>query len=95
MKGKDMTATSYFEKEVKDQNEETVMNVEFGKSSFYSGQQVRDGIGEDSIYLNIDGKHITMDRKTAKEFAEAIQSLGRYYGFLEYISIINDADIRN
>ena len=41
------------------------------------------------------GKHISMDRKTAKEFAEAIQSLGRYYGFLEYISIINDADIRN
>jgi hypothetical protein len=73
----------YFDKEVKDQHTDTVMHVEIGRSSAYSGAQIRDGIGEDSIYINIDGKQIIMDRKTAKEFVEAIQSLGKYHCLLE------------
>ncbi|GAA6210954.1 hypothetical protein NBRC116602_06940 [Hyphomicrobiales bacterium 4NK60-0047b] len=76
-------ATAYFNEKVKDQNTDIEMNIEFGVSNFYVGSEVRDGIGEDSIYFIVDGKNVTMNRKVAKQFVDAAQSLGTYYGFNE------------
>lgn len=48
------------------------MELEVGRCSFYP---------EDSIYLTVDGKTVTMDRKTAKKFVDAVNSVGFYHGF--------------
>ncbi len=50
------------------------MNIELGRSSYYS---------EDSVYLNVDGSGLVMDRETAKRFVEAVAAVGRYHGFIE------------
>lgn len=69
-----MATTMFFEETVKCQGGKEEMAIEFGRSSFYD---------EDSIYLNINGKGIVMDRATAKRFVEAVESVGRYFGFVE------------
>jgi hypothetical protein len=68
-----MATTVFFEETVKCQGEKLEMDIELGRSSFYD---------EDSIYLNIDGKSIVMDRKTAKKFVEAVSGVGFYFGFI-------------
>ncbi len=69
-----MATTMYFEETIKDQGGRTEMELEIGRSSFYP---------EDSIYIIVDGKTVIMDRKTAKRFAEAVNSVGFYHGFVE------------
>lgn len=69
-----MATTVYFEKTIKCQGGEDTMDVEFGRSSYFT---------EDSIYLNVEGKGVVMDRKTAKEFVEAAISLGHYHGLID------------
>ncbi|NSX09743.1 hypothetical protein HTX81_14270 [Pseudomonas lini] len=69
-----MGTTMYFEETIKDQGNRTSMDVEIGRSSFYP---------EDSIYINVDGKLVIMDRATAKRFVEAVVSVGFYHGFTE------------
>ena len=69
-----MATTMYFEETVKCQGGKEEMEIEFGRSSFYD---------EDSIYLNVDGKGIVMNRATAKRFVEAAASVGHYFGFVE------------
>lgn len=69
-----MATTMYFDQTIKDQGGRTEMELEVGRSSFYP---------EDSIYITVDGKTVTMDRKTAKRFVEAVNSVGLYHGFLE------------
>ena len=69
-----MATTMYFEERIKDQGNRTSMDVEIGRSSFYP---------EDSIYINVDGKLVIMDRATAKRFVEAVVSVGFYHGFTE------------
>lgn len=69
-----MATTMFFEETVKCQGGKEEMDIEFGRSSFYE---------EDSIYLNVNGKSIVMDRATAKRFVEAIVGVGRYFGFVE------------
>ncbi|MBP5953052.1 MULTISPECIES: hypothetical protein [Pseudomonas] len=69
-----MATTMYFEETIKDQGNRTSMDVEIGRSSFYP---------EDSIYINVDGKLVIMDRETAKRFVEAVVSVGFYHGFTE------------
>ncbi|MGY2162064.1 MULTISPECIES: hypothetical protein [Pseudomonas] len=69
-----MATTMYFEETIKDQGNRTSMDVEIGRSSFYP---------EDSIYINVDGKLVIMDRATAKRFVEAVVSVGFYHGFTE------------
>lgn len=69
-----MATTMYFEETIKDQGERTEMELEIGRSSFYP---------EDSIYITVDGKTVIMDRKTAKRFVEAVNSVGFYHGFVE------------
>lgn len=69
-----MAETVYFEERIKDQGGRTEMELEIGRSSFYP---------EDSIYITVDGKKVIMDRKTAKRFVEAVNSVGFYHGFVE------------
>lgn len=69
-----MATTMYFEETIKDQGGEDTMDVEFGRSSFYE---------EDSIYLNVNGKGVIMDRATAKRFVDAVISLGHYHGLVD------------
>ncbi|MFM5316758.1 hypothetical protein ACET9R_15510 [Aeromonas veronii] len=69
-----MATTMYFEETIKDQGGKTEMELEIGRSSFYP---------EDSIYIIVDGKTVIMDRKTAKRFVEAVNSVGFYHGFVE------------
>ena len=69
-----MATTMYFEETIKDQGNRTSMDVEIGRSSFYP---------EDSIYINVDGNLVIMDRETAKRFVEAVVSVGFYHGFTE------------
>ncbi|MNG13070.1 hypothetical protein [Pseudomonas sp. R1-15] len=69
-----MATTMYFEETIKDQGDRNSMDVEIGRSSFYP---------EDSIYINVDGKLVIMDRATAKRFVEAVVSVGLYHGFTE------------
>ena len=68
-----MATTSYFEETIKDQGAKTEMELEVCRSSFYA---------EDSIYIIVDGKTVIMDRKTAKKFVEAVNSVGIYHGFI-------------
>ncbi|GGW27083.1 hypothetical protein [Vreelandella hamiltonii] len=69
-----MATTMYFEETIKDQGGRTEMELEIGRSSYYP---------EDSIYITVDGKTVIMDRKTAKRFVEAVNSVGFYHGFVE------------
>lgn len=69
-----MATTMYFEETIKDQGGRTEMELEVGRSSYYP---------EDSIYITVDGKTVVMDRKTAKRFVEAVNSVGFYHGFVE------------
>ncbi|UNK65427.1 hypothetical protein MNO08_22365 [Pseudomonas simiae] len=69
-----MATTMYFEETIEDQGNRTSMDVEIGRSSFYP---------EDSIYINVDGKLVIMDRATAKRFVDAVVSVGFYHGFTE------------
>ena len=50
------------------------MDVEFGRSSYYE---------DDSIYLNVNGEGVIMDRTTAKRFVDAIISVGHYHGLVD------------
>ena len=77
-----MATTQYFEENIRNQDGKTAMHVEFGRSSYYAGCTVPGGIGEDSIYLNVDGKSVIMDRATAKRFVEAAVAVGEYHGLL-------------
>jgi hypothetical protein len=70
----EMATTVYFEETVKCQGGNVEMDVEFGRSSFYD---------EDSIYLNVDGKSLVMDRATAKKFVKAACNVGHYFGFID------------
>ena len=69
-----MATTMYFEETIHDQGEKNSMELEIGRSSFYS---------EDSIYIDVDGKLVIMDRATAKRFVEAVSAVGRYHGFID------------
>ncbi|MDH3355337.1 MAG: hypothetical protein OEL79_09000 [Chromatiales bacterium] len=69
-----MAATMYFDETLKDQGDKNSIDVEIGHSSFYS---------EDSIYINVDGKLVIMDRAQAKRLVEAIVSVGQYHDFIK------------
>ncbi|MES9898741.1 MAG: hypothetical protein ABW148_06940 [Sedimenticola sp.] len=69
-----MATTMFFEETVKCQGGKDEMDIEFGRSSYFD---------EDSIYLNVDGKSIIMDRATAKRFVEAAAGVGRYFRFID------------
>ena len=78
-----MATTVYFEETIHDQDRKGAIEVEFGRSSFYAGCEVANGTGEDSIYLNVAGKSVLMDRATAKRFVEAAVSVGQYHGLID------------
>jgi hypothetical protein len=69
-----MATTTYFEETIHDQGDKNSMKLEIGRSSYYP---------EDSIYISVDDKLVIMDRKTAKEFVEAVAAVGRWHGFIE------------
>jgi hypothetical protein len=64
----------YFEETLKDQGEKSPMNIEIGRSSFYS---------EDIIYIKVDGKLVIMDREQAKRFVDGVVGVGQYHGFID------------
>jgi hypothetical protein len=81
-----MATTVYFEEVIRDQDGKAEIDIEFGRSSYYANckvSEVKSGIGEDSIYLNVDGKSVIMDRATAKRFVEAAISVGHYHGLID------------
>jgi hypothetical protein len=78
-----MATTMYFEETIHDQGRKSKMDVEFSRSSFYSGAPIPSGTGEDSIYLTVNGNTVIMDRATAKRFVEAVISVGQYHGLAE------------
>ncbi|MGO6982519.1 hypothetical protein [Rhizobium leguminosarum] len=79
-----MATTCYFEEIITDQNGDRTMEVEFGRSSFYSGAKLLNGkAGTDSIYLTVNGESVIMDRETAKKFVEAAVSVGHYHGLID------------
>lgn len=69
-----MATTMYFEETINDQGGKTSMELEIGRSSYYE---------EDSIYIDVDGKLVIMDRETAKRFVDAVVSVGRYHCFID------------
>ncbi len=69
-----MATTMFFEETIKDQGGKTSMDLELGRSSYYT---------EDSIYITVDGKTVIMDRETAKKFVDAVVSVGSYHGLME------------
>lgn len=69
-----MATTMYFEETIKDQGGVKEMDLEIGRSSYYP---------EDSIYIVVDGKGVTMDIKTAKKFVDAVQAVGRYHNLID------------
>lgn len=78
-----MATTVYFEETICDQGGEHKLDVELGRSSYYSGCPIPSGTGQDSIYLKIDGRSIIMDLATAKRFVEAALSVGQYHGLVD------------
>ena len=74
-----MATTEYFNECISDQDEKESLQVEFGRSSFYAECPITSGVGEDSIYLTVEGKTVIMDRTTAKRFVEAVMSVGQYH----------------
>jgi len=78
-----MATTVYFEETIVDQDKKEEMDLEIGRSSFYSGVDTKTGEGEDSIYVRVDGKLVIMDMKTAERFVEAAFSVGCYFGLLK------------
>lgn len=78
-----MATTMYFEEKIQDQGGKGTMNIELGRSSYYSGIALPSGPGEDSIYLTINGETVIMDRATAKRFVESVLSVGRYHGLVD------------
>jgi hypothetical protein len=69
-----MATTMYFEETIRDQGDKATLDVELGRSSYYT---------EDSIYLIVDGKTVIMDRATAKRFVEAVVAVGQYHGLID------------
>ena len=69
-----MATIMFFEETIKDQGGKETLDVEFGRSSFYE---------EDSIYLNVNGEGVVMDRAAAKKFVEAAISVGQYHGLVD------------
>ena len=78
-----MATIMYFEETIHDQGGEHTLDLELGRSSYYSGCSIPSGTGEDSIYLTINREDVIMDRATAKRFVEAVISVGRYHGLAD------------
>lgn len=78
-----MATTMYFEETVVDQDERASLEIEFGRSSFYSQCDVKSGEGEDSIYIVVDDKRVIMTKDMAKKFVQAAESVGLYFGLLD------------
>jgi len=59
------------------------MELEFGRSSYYSNCPIPDGRGEDSIYIKVDGKTIIMNLAMAKHFIKEAITVGQYFGLAD------------
>lgn len=78
-----MATTTFFDEIVKDQGGKIHMSVRLGRSSFYCGCQIPGGVGQDSIFLDVNGSTVIMDREAAKRFIEAVIGVGRYHGLVD------------
>jgi hypothetical protein len=78
-----MATTIFFEETIKDQGEKHQMDVELGRSSYYSAVPIPAGTGTDSIYLKVDDKIVIMDLATAKRFVEAVIAVGQYHRLVD------------
>jgi hypothetical protein len=73
----------FFEETIKDQGHKTTMELEIGRSSYYSDCPVPGGVGQDSIYITVDGKTVIMDLDTARRFVEAVVAVGSYHRLID------------
>lgn len=64
-----MATTMFFEEKINDQGGTDSLELEFGRSSYYS---------ENSLYIVINGNGVIVDRKTAKRIADAMASCASY-----------------
>ena len=78
-----MATTMFFEERIEDQGGKTSFDIEFGRSSYYAGSEIPAGIGQDSVYLIVDGKTVIMSLEMAKKFVEAAAAVGRYHGLID------------
>lgn len=69
-----MATYIFFKETIQDQVGENSLEIEFGRSS---------ASPEDSIYLTVDGKTVTMNRATAKRFVDAVIAVGQYHSFVD------------
>ena len=81
--GEIMATSMFFEETIKDQGGKCEIDLEIGRSSYYSNCPVPGGVGTDSIYIIVDGKTVIMDLATAKRFVNAVADVGRYHGLLD------------
>ena len=73
----------YFEEKIVDQDRGASFEVEIGRSSYYANCSTESGMGEDSVYLTVDGKNVIMSRMQAKKFIEAVVAVGRYHNMID------------
>lgn len=74
-----MATTCFFEETIIDQGQRESLRVEIGRSSYYSRSQLPSGVGEDSIYLSVDGTTVVMTRAMAQKLVDAVISVGQYH----------------
>jgi hypothetical protein len=63
----------FFEKSIEDKEKPIKIDLEFGRSSFYGGENL--------MYFVISGELVIVDRQTGREIYDAMMRLGAYFGF--------------
>ena len=68
-----MATTMFFHETIKDKGEERSLEIEFGRSSFYGGENL--------IYLNVRDEHLIIDEETGRRLSKAMYELASYLGY--------------
>lgn len=68
-----MATTTHFKRSVLDKDDENKsLDLEFG---------ITTSEGEDSMYIRIDDRSVTVDHDTAKRICDGMRRLAHHYGF--------------
>jgi hypothetical protein len=68
-----MATTMFFDETIKDKKEERSLDVEFGRSSFYGGENL--------IYINVWDVSLILDEPTGRKLSQAMFELASYLGY--------------
>jgi hypothetical protein len=63
----------FFEGILKDKERDISMEMEFGRSSFYDGENL--------IYLNVNGKGVVLNEEEGRKLFQSMMELGSYLGY--------------